>query len=205
MFRWRRVGGTPFHVVISGLFTVLGGGVGLYILFRMISGVIIRGTLPESWPGMVFTLLFLAAWTFAAFRMGRAGLFVGDRGVRNSSFLRTQTIPWAEVKGFETRPMTKGYGSAFAEMLRAHAIWIVLKDSLAVQTSLVFRDKTSFLPAKGMTKLGDFTAGPMAAVGEKTGMAHSEKTAQLALTELRAAHTAAQKRGPGADGGAQTP
>jgi hypothetical protein len=188
MFRWRRVGGTPFQVVVSSLFTAVGAVATLGLLFLLIRGIIL-GTL-QSWPGVLFAVLFLAAWTAFAFRMSRVGVFVSDTGVRNRSMLRTQTIPWANVKRFETRPMTKGLGSSYAGMLRAHAVWILLSDSSALQTSLVFRDKTSFLPAKGLTKLGDVVTGPAFAAGEEIGMSLTDKDIQKALRELRAAHQA---------------
>ncbi|MBP2320644.1 hypothetical protein JOF56_001029 [Kibdelosporangium banguiense] len=187
MFKWRRVGGTPVQVVAPLVFTAVGAAATLGVLFLVIRGIIIRGHLQPGWPAVLLVVLFLAAWTTFAFRMSRIGVFVSDIGVRNRSILRTQTIPWANVKRFETRPMIKGLGSSYAGMLRAHAVWILLRDSSALQTSLVFRDKTSFLPAKGMTKLGDVVAGPAFAAGEEVGIGLTDKAVQHALRELRAA------------------
>jgi hypothetical protein len=187
MFKWQRVGGMPIQMVGTSVFTAIGGAATLGILFMVVRGLI-RGTFESSaWPGVLFVLLFLTAWTAAAYRMGRVGVFVSDIGVRNRSMFRTRTIPWADVKRFETRPMVNSVVGSFASMLRANAVWILLTNGTELQTGLAFREKTGFLPPSRVTKFGDVVAGPAFSLGEQAGMTLSDQGAQRALRELRAA------------------
>jgi hypothetical protein len=179
MFKWRRVGGTPAQVVFSWVFSVIGAVATLGV------GYVLVSTSGIAWSTAILLELFLAAWTVATFRLGQVGVFISEAGVRNRTMWRTQTIAWPDVKRFETRPTTKD--SSFTGSLPAHAVWVLLKDSSALQTSLVFRHKSSLLPAKGMDKIGDAISGSTFAAGELTGATLTDEVAQQALRELRAA------------------
>jgi hypothetical protein len=182
MFKWRRVGGTPAQVVFSWVFSVIGAVATLGV------GYVLVSTSGTAWSTAILLELFLAAWTVSTFRLGQVGVFISEAGVRNRTMWRTQTIAWPDIKRFETRPTTRDTGNnSFAGSLPAHAVWILLKDSSALQTSLVFRHKSSFLPAKGMDKFGDAISGSAFTAGEMTGTTLTDEVAQQALRELRAA------------------
>ncbi|MET0234240.1 MAG: hypothetical protein ABW224_06360 [Kibdelosporangium sp.] len=162
-----------------------------FAVFLVIEAALIFGEGPAvPWSGVVMVGLFLLASTGFTFRLGRVGVFTSDTGVRSRSVWRTWTIPWTDVKGFEIKPLPPGPGSALAAALRIHTLWIVLGKDLKVQTPMLIRVKSGFLPGRDTTSLADAVQRPMFAVGEWVGLIPSEETAQQALRKLRDAHLA---------------
>ncbi|ALG06759.1 hypothetical protein AOZ06_07305 [Kibdelosporangium phytohabitans] len=159
-------------------------GAGLLLTFGYL---VITGDGEFRGPGLL-TALVLMAWTAIAFRAWRTGLFSSAAGIRNRSVLRTRTVSWHDINRFETRLMTKGIGSAYAKLLRAHVICLVLADGSVLETSFVHQARKDLLPDSG-AKAAVINA--QLAFAERTGLVTSEVRAQEALRELRETHKSA--------------
>lgn len=188
MSRWQRVAPAKGWLIGTGLFTALG-------LFLLVS--VASSAFPlepgEDRLGVVFTNVFLVLWTLTSWRLNRMGVFVNDRGVRLRDFFSTQTIPWPSIATIEDLPMDAGTGLWASRRLGARAIWVVLADGEAIQTTLAYRsmppaDSTPGTedPLSTMFARSQAIMGVQKAV-EGIGMTVSEQQCRDALFRLRQA------------------
>ncbi|HWM07472.1 MAG TPA: hypothetical protein VNP92_34500 [Actinophytocola sp.] len=188
MSRWQRVAPAWGWLIGTGFFTALG----LALLLT---------TASTSFPlepsddrlGVVLGLVFLVLWTLAAWRLNRMGLFIGDGGIRIRDFAVTQTLPWRSIAMIEDRPMDTGVGMWASRMLSARAIWVVLENGEAIQTTLAYRG-TRVADSPHESRLTSTFATSQAIMGvqkavEGVGMTVSERQCRAALLTLRQALT----------------
>ncbi|WP_412543982.1 PH domain-containing protein [Longispora sp. K20-0274] len=118
MRTWSRVEPANLLRTVAGVFFVV--GLAFFLPMRLLA---FFG--PGQWsvnPGLfnLVDLLFAACWLTFAFRMHRAGIYAGPAGLRVRSLLRTETVPWSAVTGFEVKP-----GRRFGFRIPRDAIWVL--------------------------------------------------------------------------------
>ncbi|MGC4770599.1 PH domain-containing protein [Micromonospora sp. DT44] len=104
MRRWRRVDPWGFWQAFTGFMVVLGSVVGLAVLAG-VGLALLRGDLdPRDDVGVLTVFPFVGLWLTGVTRLYLTGIYVNDEGVRLRHIVRTRTIRWSEVTGFEARP-----------------------------------------------------------------------------------------------------
>jgi hypothetical protein len=110
MTRWTRPHVADLGMATTGALLVVGAllGLGLLVRFLAVTHEGITAYIP-------LPVVLAVVW-----RLHSIGMYTSDRGVRVRTFTRTVVLPWASIRGFESRPAT-----LLGAMTRQEAVWIV--------------------------------------------------------------------------------
>jgi hypothetical protein len=174
MTRWRRVSPVNFPVVIAGVIALICGALTAFLVIQPIISVF-QGK-PYTW-GVLIAIAFVGVFAFVSFRMSRRGVWISDRGLRDTTFLGSRTFAWADIDRFEVRADEGLIGGLY----NTDALWVVRKNGRAFQTVLVFRGPTydsGLVGAALDTHLG---------LAEVTGLVPSPSRARRVMDQLEQA------------------
>ncbi|WP_412543022.1 hypothetical protein R8Z50_11210 [Longispora sp. K20-0274] len=118
---WRRVEPVNGSRLVAGAFFALG-----LLLFLFVAATMLSGSgrwVGDPVGGSLILILGALFWLTVTFRMYRAGIHVSDHGLRLRSYVRTRTIRWSDVTGFEVRPAQLGGLDTSRD-----AIWVITRD-----------------------------------------------------------------------------
>ena len=166
MGKWKRVGAQPLFVSFTAAAAALCGLIVVWVL-------LFARPFNAGLAGVVAGVLVLGLF---AWRLNRMGVYIGETAVRHRSFAWTRTVPWSEVDGVHTQPLTTPAGQRVE-------IWIDLKNGKSLQTGVLFKDS-----------LNSFIATEPSAPSEHVTAVVTAARGRAALDRLRLAHLAAKDR-----------
>lgn len=114
---------------------VLVGTVGLFLFLL---GELIWADLS---PQETAVLVLAGIAAVMAWRIGRVGVWVGERGVQSRWPVVSRTFSWNDIEAFEVRPMPRNHPMTF-DMRDVQAVWVVTRDGKARRTILWSRPGT---------------------------------------------------------------
>lgn len=124
MFTWRRVIPEYYRPIMSAVLAAFGFGWLLLHIAGLLFGLASGKDVPVVWT--LIGLMFLTLWTTAAFRVGRSGIFISDRGVRCRAVWTTKTFDWSDIRTFELRPLPVVPGMQWLKSTSAAGyIWVI--------------------------------------------------------------------------------